>query len=321
MKKIALLSVIVLLPVYAGHVPAAPPAPLTVSTRLDQTAVWVGDVLRYTLHVVHPADVEVVLDNFKKDLLPVAPFVLRDVQTRRSEWAGGNKSVEIVLSLTSFDTGKPELTIPPLPVYYFRHQAGLAGKESPVESVSTPAVKIGLRSTLVPARPAPREAKIAPTQGLAMPLTLLALGLAGLLGLAARGGWATWRRLHPDQADRRLTRQQREQLVQQALARVRADATAAGDDPRRVSTAIAAALRGLVAQIFQVPAAALTPDEIESALARADVNPALAADIKNVLTQCEQLQYGKDADGAKRPRTQLLPAAEQIMRSPLLVVA
>jgi len=316
MKKIALLSVIVLLPVYAEHVPAAAPAPLTVSTRLDQTAVWAGDVLRYTLHVVHPADVEVVLDNFKKDLLPVAPFVLRDVQTRRSEWAGGNKSVEIVLSLTSFDTGKPELTIPPLPVYYFRHQAGLAGKESPVESVTLPAFKVGLRSTLVPARPLPREAKAIAPAGMARPLASLALGTASLLALAGYLGWALWRRRYGGDSTHRLTREQRERIVQDSLARVRSDVAAAGDDPRRAGAAVAAGLRRFAAAMFQIPATALTPEEIESLLAGSDIEQRLVADLKAVLARGDELHYGRDADAKREP---LLPAAERIMRAPQLM--
>lgn len=319
MKRTRVLGLILLVAVLNGYAKSESDARPVVTAHVDQTAIWVGDVLRYTLRAVHAGDVELVLDNFKKDLLPVAPFMVRDVQIRRGDWVDGKKSAEIVLRLSSFETGKAELSIPPLQLYYFKHEPGLAGKESPVESVTVPAFKVGLRSTLVPARPVPREAKAAVAHGVGVSLTLLVLGCAGLLALAGYAGRSVWKRLHPDEANRQLTRQQREQIVQDGVARVRARVAACGDDPRRSSAAIAAELRGVIERIFQIPAIAMTPEEIESVLARSKVDAALVAEIKNVLAQCEELHYGKGADTKHQPRTQLAQAAERVMQSPQLL--
>lgn len=306
---------------YAAPAPPPHAPPVTVNAQIDRTAVWVGDVLRYTLRAVHPADVEIVVDNFKKDLLPVAPFVVRDIEIRRGRWADGKRSADIVLWLSAYETGKTELTIPPVQVYYFKHTPGPAGKESPVESVTVPAFKVGLRSTLVPARPAPRETKAPPAHGLRAPLALLLLGSAGLAALAGYLGWGLWKRRRAGESTRQLTREQRERIVQDGLARVRAGVAAAGDDPRRGAAAIAAGLRGFAEAMFQLPATALTPEEVEAALQGGGADVKLAAEIKTVLARCDELHYGKDAGSAQRPRAELVEAAEGILRAPQWVAA
>lgn len=328
MKTTAAFGVVMLVVSCAVYAKTGPEARPAVSAGVDQTAIWVGDVLRYTVRAVHVPDVELVLDNFKKDLLPLAPFTIRDIQIRRGGWADGKKSAEIVLLLSSLETGKTELTIPPVQLYYFVREPGLAGKESPVESVTVPALKIGLRSTLVPARPAPREARTWAANGFGLPLLLLGLGGAGLLALAGYGGRRIWKRLHPDQVSGQLTRQQRERIVHDGLARVRAAVEAAGDDARRTGGAIALELRRVIEGVFQIPASALTPEEIEVELARARIDATLIGEIKTVLAECEELHYGngdaaagKGAKSERRPRKQLAQAAEKIMQSPQLLSA
>jgi len=312
---------VVLLVAGSAYAKTAPEMRPVVTAQVDQTAVWVGDVVRYTIRAVHAPDVELVLDNFKKDLLPLAPFTVRDIAIRRGEWADGKKLAEIVLALSSLETGKTELTIPPLQLYYFAHEPGLAGKESPVESMTLPAFKLGLRSTLVPARPVPREAKPLAAGGLGAPLVILALGAAGLLALAGYAGRNLWKRLHPETAGGQLTRQQRERIVQDGLARMRAQVAASGDDPRRAGAAVAAELRRFIEAMFRIPATALTPEEIERALRADTVDTALVTDVKSVLAECEQVQYGKDAQSDRRPRAQLAQAAEKIMQAPQLLSA
>ncbi len=328
MKKLALSGMVLFFPLFVALWPlSAGAAPVSVATQLDKTAIWVGDILRYTVRVVHDPNVELVLDNFKKDRLPLAPFVVHDIEIERSDWADGKKAAEIVLLLRTFETGKTELTIPPLQLYYFVHEPGLNRKESPVEAVTIPAVKIGLRSALVPEYLVPRTVKGVSAPAAALVLVTLALGCLGLLALAGHAGRGLWRRLHPDEANRQLTRQMREKIVQASLARVRAEVAAAGDDARRRSAVIAAALRGFIEGIFQIPAAGLTPEEIEVVLARSQAGAALIAEIKTVLTECERLHYGKNADSGKdadsggAARAQLLQAAERIMQSPQLLSA
>ncbi len=321
MKKIVLGTLLLLLPsVAAAQQPEKNP-PITVTPQVDKTAIWVGDELRYTIRAVHDANVEMVLDNFTKERLPLAPFIVRDIDIKRKDWAGNKGAVEITLLLTTFETGKTELTIPLVPLYYFVHEPGVAEKERPVDSVAAPAVTIGLRSALVTESLIPRTSKAPPSPGLIWALASFALGLAGLLSLGAYGGWWVWQRLHPDETTGQLSREVREKIIRDSLSRLHADVPASGDDPRKWSGAMASALRGMVAELFQIPGAAQTPEEIEAALARSGADASLAAQVKTVLAQCDDLRYGKDSVGGHRLRAQLLQSVERVMQSPRWVLA
>ncbi|MEA2977993.1 MAG: hypothetical protein QOF19_3513 [Alphaproteobacteria bacterium] len=327
MKKVVLLSLLLLLMpriADAQQPPKAAPAkaaPVAITGQVDKSAIWVGDVLRYTLQVVHDANVELVLDNFTKDRLPVTPFTVRDIEIRRGDWAGGKQAARITLLLTTLAAGETELTIPPVQVYYFIRDAGGTKGERPVDTIAAPAVKVGLRSALVPDNLAPRTSKMPPAPGLASVLTPLVLGLAGLLLLLAYSAWRLWQRMHSDDATRKLSREAREKIAQESLARVRTNVAASGADPRQWSGEMAAAVRAVIAELYQIPAASLTPQEIEAALMKDGVDIGLIAQIKTILARCEDLRYGKDSNPESGMRGQLLQAAETLMQSPQLLSA
>ncbi len=328
MKKTILLGLILLLPpgIAAAQQPknAPPPvkaAPVVVTAEVDKTAIWVGDVLRYTLRAVYDANVELVLDNFTKDRLPTTPFTVRDIEIRRGDWKDDKRAAEVTLLLSTLVTGESELSIPPIQVFYFIREPGLTKTESPVETIAAPEVKIGLRSALVPDSLTPRTTKTPPAPGLALALTPLLLGFAGLLSLAGYIGLRIWQRQHLDDATRKLTREAREKIAQESLVRMRANVSASGVDPRQWSGAMAAAVRGLITELFQVPGASLTPEEIEAALARSGADSRLTTQIKTILTQCDEVRYGKDSGDGSGLRAQLLQAIEQVMQSPQLLSA
>src|SRR5262245_56601999 len=56
-----------------------PPENLTFTTRLDHTAVWVGDQFHYLISVDHPSNYEFVLDNLTKETVNMDPFQEIDV--------------------------------------------------------------------------------------------------------------------------------------------------------------------------------------------------------------------------------------------------
>jgi hypothetical protein len=140
-KKIVLAALIVALPCVASAQDKKPP--VTVTPQVDKTAIWVGDDLRYTIRAVYDSNVELVLDNFSKDRLPLAPFVLRDIDIRHKDWAGNKKAVEITLTLTTFETRKDNVTIPLVPLYYFVREAGAGDKERPVDRLQRPRCRSG----------------------------------------------------------------------------------------------------------------------------------------------------------------------------------
>lgn len=315
MKKIILAALLLALPCAAIAQTEKKP-PVTVTPQLDKTAIWVGDDLRYTIRAVYEPNVEMVLDNFTKERLPLAPFVVRDIDVRHKDWAGNRKAVEITLTLTTFETGKGDVTIPLVPLYYFVREPGASEKERPVDSVAAPAMPVGLRSALVAESLIPRTQTPPQSPGLALALLPLGLGLAGLLGLGAYGGRRMWRRMHPEEMTGQLSREARERIVRDSLSRLHADVPAAGDDPRQWSGAMASTLRGMMSELFQISGAAQTPEEIETALARSGANTALSAQVKTVLEECEALRYGRDSSGGQRLRAQLLQSVERLMQSP-----
>jgi len=126
--------------------------------------------------------------------------------------------------------------------------------------------------------------------------------------------------MHPDAMPGQLSREAREQIVRASLSRLHADVPGAGEDPRRWSGAMAASLRGMMSELFQIPAAAQTPEEIETALARSGADASLAYEVKTLLGQCDGLRYGRDASTGQ-PRAQMLQAVERLMLSPRWVAA
>ncbi len=110
MKKTIVIAMLLALPGMAAAQQLDKKSPVTVTPQLDKTAIWVGDNLRYTIRAIYAPNVEMVLDNFTKERLPLAPFILRDIDIRHKDWAGSNKAVEITLTLTTFETGKDSLT-------------------------------------------------------------------------------------------------------------------------------------------------------------------------------------------------------------------
>ena len=84
---------------------------------------------------------------------------------------------------------------------------------------------------------------------------------------------------------------------------------------------MAATLRGMMSELFQIPGAAQTPEEIETALARSGADASLAAEVKAALGQCDALRYGRDQSGAERLRPQLLQTVERLMQAPRWVSA
>lgn len=315
MKKIILAALLLLLPYAANAQQLDKNSPVQVTAQLDKTAIWVGDDLRYAIRAVYEPNVELVLDNFTKERLPLAPFVIREIDIRHKDWAASKKAAEITLTLTTFETRKGDVSIPLVPLYYFVRDPGAADKERPVHSIAAPAMPVGLRSALVAESLIPRTNKPPQSPGLARALVPLGLGLAGILALGAYGGRRLWQRMHPVETTGQLSREARERIVRESLARLHIAVPAASDDPRQWSGAMASTLRGMISELFQIPSAAQTPDEIEMALARSGADVAVAAQVKALLSQCDVLRYGRDSSAADRQRAHLLQSVESLMRS------
>jgi hypothetical protein len=296
---------------------SSPSSRFSITTRLDKTAVWVGDTLTYTVRIIHDRNIEIVLDNLKKEDLALGSFVVRDLRVRQGDWQGNKRLVELSLVLNSYETGKSELIIPSFNLYYFRRDAGPAKKDASADAVQVPATKVAARSTLTPGRLELRDFKSIPPRDLSWGFGTLALGVLGLAFLSIRGVTSVWSRLHRTQPHvRRPGRLTRDRLLRDRLARIRIIGKESTDDPCRFYAEVSQFLRQYLGERLGIEALGLTSDEIEERLKNTKTKASLAQEIKTVLEQCDMARYGKGSDRFDPDsREQLFAALEKIVRS------
>ena len=127
------------------------PSGISYTTRLDHTAIWVGDQFHYMVIVDFSPDFDFVLDNLTKEQTNMDPFQVMDVSKRTSNLANKGTRLFVDITMASFATGQTSATIPQLTLYYYRKDKKSTGPEQQAaESLTIPGPVIGLRSTLPP---------------------------------------------------------------------------------------------------------------------------------------------------------------------------
>jgi hypothetical protein len=294
--RLLLLLIVALASLSAAPVDKKPKRQrIIVSTQLDQTAVWVGDVFRYTVRAVHDTDIDVVADSLKKENLNLAPFVVRDVTIRQAPFGENKRVTEVVLQLATYESGQNELRIPTFPLYYFTHKAAVEKSgETLAESVSVPASKIGLRSTLAGDNLRPRDARILSQDNVRRWMVALALGSVGMLFLAVQAVRTLWASSATEKPVRRSpTRRARRRMVREFLRAINSVGRDSTADQLRYYAELSRFMREYLGHSLETEVASLTPDEIARALESRGHN-GLGAPVKNILERCEQVLYTRD---------------------------
>jgi hypothetical protein len=320
--KCAVLCLLILLVAVDSEAAAATqkPQPLfTIATRLDRTAIWVGDTLEYTIEVVHPRSVQFALDNLKKEDISLPPFVLRAIRAEEREWRDNQKLLQVVLLLTTYESGKPELMIPPVALYYFKRDSALSEKEARAQAIRIPPQRIALRSTLSGGQTRLREFKEIRPVEITLAIGTLVLGLIGMGFIGSRAVVRLWRVVHRDKAVKRpVSRRVRQRWIQEGLQRIRKMAHDSTQEPKTFYAEISQFLRQYLTEWLDVEARGLTPMEAQEALRAAGYNGAFAQQVRTVLEECEEAQYGKRDGGPAgdgRPKAALLDALEQAIKT------
>jgi hypothetical protein len=320
--KRAVLCVLLLLVAVASEVTAAtqkPQPPFAITTRLDRTAIWVGDPVEYTIEVVHPRSVQFALDNLKKEDIALPPFVVRAIQAEEREWRDNQKLLQVVLHLTTYESGKPDLMIPPVALYYFKRDSALSEKEARAQAIRIPPQKIALRSTLSAGQNRLREFKEIRPVEIPLAIGALVLGLIGMGFVFSRAAVRLWGVVHRDKAVKKpVSRRVRRRWINDNLQRIRKMAQDSTQDRKTFYAAIGQFLRQYLTEWLDVEARGLTPVEAREALRAAGYNGGFAQQVQTVLEQCEQEQYGKRDGGPpadSRPQASLLEALEQAIKT------
>ena len=265
---------------------------IAVSTHLDKTAVWVGDLFRYTVRAIHDPDVEIVLEPLKKESLNLAPFVVREVTVRHSAFGGNKKVTEVILLLTTYEGGQAELRIPSFVLYYFTLKAGSEkGGDTLAESFPVPATRVGLRSTLTADALRPRDSRVISRAGPERWVAALSLGLAGMIFLAVQFTRRLWTSSSTEKPKtRHLTRRAKARMVQDFLRATQSMGRDSAEDQLRFYAEVSRFMREYLGQSLEIDVSSLTPDEVASAL-KSHGQDGLGAPVKTLLERCEQVLY------------------------------
>src|SRR6267143_2061268 len=97
-----------------------PSSNITFTTRLDRTAVWVGDQFHYLIIVDYPSEYEFVLDNLTKETVNMDPLQVIDVGKNLVIQKNSRRKLFVDLTLANFTTGQTSMQIPQFTLYYFR---------------------------------------------------------------------------------------------------------------------------------------------------------------------------------------------------------
>ena len=127
-----------------------PPPNVKFTTRLDHTAVWIGDQFHYLIIVEYPTDYEFVLDNLTKETVNMDPLQVVDVTKNVVVQKNNGRKLFVDLTLANFSTGSDSLQIPQFTLYYFEKSKTVTVDQAAAESLTIPGPVIGLRSTLMP---------------------------------------------------------------------------------------------------------------------------------------------------------------------------
>ncbi len=280
---------------------SAVPDGMAVKVWADRTAVYPGDTLQYTARVEHSSDVEFVQDHVRKDQLSLEPFEILDVHTSSSDLPGGRKRFEVKLLLTTFETGRTDVTVPAFNLFYFRHAPANSKDNTPAETLAVPSLKVGLRSTLVDLPGTLRDYKpVLPVSQIEwmLPGALGLLGLVAVLAYAfslamawARSGF--WKR--------RMTERIHHKSIRESFEEIRLAPVDSAENVEIFYARASTILRGVAAERLG-ECGGLTPRETQTALHRSGDREERARLVGDLMEECDLVRYSPDGADSARVR-------------------
>ena len=278
--------------------PEAPAAEVSYATRLDKTAVWVGDQFHYQIIVDHTPQIQFVLENLNKDNIIMEPLRVMDAATSSYTLKNGNNRLFVDLTLANFSTDGRELQIPQLTLFFFRKEGGAAspqGEGAAAESLTINGPVIGLRSTLPSAAEDLRDAVTVS----GWPRNRWIVTGVGWLALFILGAGLVW-----EGAQMILYRKGRKGPdPRKAMAKIRerwsrsvptdfSDVTAVMEFYGRSYQDV----KEYLGYALETHTEGLTAEDMREEIARRTTNPELTERTAKVLATCEIARYGRNGN-------------------------
>jgi hypothetical protein len=273
---------------------ATDPGDLSVATRLDRTAVWIGDHFHYQITVDHAPTVQFVLENVNKNAISLDPFRVVDVSSSEFPLQDGKQRLFVDVTLASFATGVTEVRIPQLTLFYFRRDGAAtatSGEGAAAESLTIPGVVVGIRSTLTRDSSDLRDSVT--VSGWPRSRWIVAgIGWFALIALVAGMGWEAVRLLRQRSGVKGPD-------PRKAMAAIQKRWTQAVPDDLSTPAAVLDFygrtyhdLKEYLGHMMGGPTSGLTAEEIADEMKRHSVDGTLAERAAHVLTICETARYG-----------------------------
>jgi uncharacterized protein YijF (DUF1287 family) len=292
MKRIVVLVLLLIAMDHSARVRAQARPDIEAQTSLSQTALWLGDIVTYTVSLTCRPGVEVLQEDLGADKLVLVGLQVVDYTVNRRVAPDETTHFEIAYRLTTYDPGVETRRIGDWTVRYARG-ADAAGGSAPARDLRIPGTILAWRSALSgplrtldvrgarPADPAPRWWSATRPAGIG----LLAVGSCTLVWLLMSRA-AT---MMPVKPRRRVHRDSARELRSSLDALRQMDV---GDAASRIAAygALESAIRRHAANVTALPISALTPAEFRDRLG-SSTWPFSADDVTSVLAECQQARY------------------------------
>jgi hypothetical protein len=262
-------------------------------SAVDRTAMWVGDPLMFTVRIVCAPGIDVLDDDLAGDKLKLDGLEFVSLDSTREGGPAGATVRTFRYHVTTYNVEQTTLTIAPMTARYYRVRpgTGVEGGEAAGE-VAIPGAVVAFRSMLPDQMETSRL-----RDGRASGTRARQFAVAGPVGtgllIASVVPVLIWtvaaiRERRPKTERRSKRKVKREERT--SLESVRALDV---DDPegrRDAYTKISQLVRGHLHDVLDVPGPALTPAEIEPALA-AHSGRVPADAIRALLAECDGARY------------------------------
>jgi hypothetical protein len=269
-----------------------PAQDVTIRTSLDRTAIWVADRLTYTIEITCTRAVEILADDLSRDKLKLEGLEVIGGDTDRSS-VGDDTIYTLRYVLTTYRIDAPALTIAPMTVRYAVRRAGQRLEDAaPAGEVTVPGARIAFRSVLPDDEdasgirsdkpPHARPSRFSALQPIGLGLVIVSV-VPALLAIAAAGRRSRQPRF------RRSARAVRhgERAALEAVRELNVETV---DGRREAFTQVDALVRAHLRDVYGVPGASLTPQDVASALSATDGKVPIDL-VASIFAACELARY------------------------------